>query len=363
MTETPFVHLHVHSEFSLVDSTVRIPDLMSRCAEFGMPAVALTDQNNLFGMVKFYKKALATGVKPIIGADVLVADDDDPGRPFRLILLCKDNDGYRNLSRLISRAFLEGQHRGVPLLNREWLEKSSCAGLIALSAGMSGDIGRALVLGHKRQARARLQHWQKIFDERFYLELVRTGRTKEENCVQLTLALASETGVPVVASNDVRFLDDDGYHAHEARVCIHEGRSLADPDRPRDYSKQQYLKTPAEMAELFADAPEAIANSVEIARRCNLDLTLGESILPAFPVPKGQNEEAFLASQAKLGLQRLLDKKFDVEDVPAKMRDAASAPYKQRLDSELRVICDMGFPGYFLIVADFIRWARENDVP
>ncbi|NNC77870.1 MAG: DNA polymerase III subunit alpha, partial [Woeseiaceae bacterium] len=242
-------------------------------------------------------------------------------------------------------------------------EKSSCAGLIALSAGMSGDIGRALVLGHKRQARARLQHWQKIFDERFYLELVRTGRTKEENCVQLTLALASETGVPVVASNDVRFLDDDGYHAHEARVCIHEGRSLADPDRPRDYSKQQYLKTPAEMAALFADVPEAIVNSVEIARRCNLDLSLGKSVLPAFPVPKGQNEEAFLASQAKRGLQRLLDKKFDAEDVPAKMRDAASAPYNQRLDSELRVICDMGFPGYFLIVADFIRWARENDVP
>ena len=363
MSSPTFVHLHVHSEFSLVDSTVRIPQLMQRCAEDGMPAVALSDQNNLFAMVKFYTKAIAAGIKPIIGADLRIFNEDDTDRPHTLVLLCQNNDGYKNLSRLLTRAFLEGQHRGEPMIQPDWLTRESCDGLIALSGGLQGDVGRALALSHRQEALAAMRKWQAIFDGRYYLELIRTGRAGEEACVQASLKLASEERVPVVASNDVRFLDDDGFNSHEARVCINAGRSLADVDRPRAYSEQQYLRSSAEMLELFADIPAALTNTVEIAKRCNLDLTLGKSVLPAFPVPDGQEEIDYLEKEASANLARLLNEKFDVEDTPVKQRNVVSAPYNERLTIEIGVIRDMGFPGYFLIVADFIRWARENDVP
>ena len=363
MSAPSFVHLHVHTEFSLVDSTVRIPRLMQRCAEDGMPAVALTDQNNLFALVKFYTKAIVAGVKPVIGADLRIVNDDDPGRPHTLILLCQNNDGYRNLSRLLTKAYLEGQQRGEPMVQPHWLTRESCAGLIALSGGRQGDVGRALMLEHNEEAQAALRRWQQIFDGRYYLELIRTGRAGEEDCIQASLALASEHGIPVVASNDVRFLEDDGFNSHEARVCVQEGRSLADAERPRHYSEQQYLRSTEEMAELFADVPEALLNSVEIAKRCNLDLSLGQSVLPAFPVPGGQDEIAFLEGEASRGLERLLRTKFETEKIPANQRDVVAAPYHDRLKIELGVIRNMGYPGYFLIVADFIRWARENDVP
>ena len=361
MSAGTFVHLNVHSEFSLVDSTVRIAELIDRCVEDGMPAVALTDQMNLFGMVKFYKRALAAGVKPIVGADVRIANDDDPARPFRLVLLCQNNDGYRNLSSLLSRGYIEGQQRGEPLLRREWLDSESCLGLIALSGGLHGDVGHDLVLDHPDSAAERLCHWQSVFGDRYYLELIRTGRSGEEMSVRRSLELASGAGVPVVATNDVRFVATDGFNSHEARVCIHEGRSLSDPDRPRHYSEQQYLRSSEEMRTLFADVPEALANAVEIAKRCNLNLTMGKSVLPAFPVPEGQTEVEFLEAEAKRGLDAQLDVLFEESDDAE--RAVLSAPYYSRLEIELKVIREMGFPGYFLIVADFIRWARENDVP
>jgi DNA polymerase-3 subunit alpha len=358
-----FVHLHVHTEYSLVDSTVRIARLMEQASLDGMPAVAMTDQNNLFGLVKFYRRAMAAGVKPIIGADLRIANDDDTSRPFRLLVLCQDEDGYRNLSQLITRAHLGGRVRGEPMLRREWFTQESCQGLIALSGGAHGDVGHSLVVGHEDEARQRLMAWQDVFGDRYYLELIRTGRSEEEACVQASLVLASEARVPVVATNDVRFVDAADFNAHEARVCIHDGRGLADADRPRNYSEQQYLRSSAEMAELFADVPEALANAVEIACRCNLDLKLGESVLPAFPVPEGQNEGGFLGSEAERGLQEALERIFEANEVPANERDAVAAPYRERLATELKVVRDMGFPGYFLIVADFIRWARENDIP
>jgi len=360
---SPFVHLHVHTEYSLVDSTVRIAALMERCAAEGMPAIALTDQNNLFGMVKFYRKAIASGVKPIIGVDLRVANPDDTDHPHRMILLCQDEAGYRNLSQLVTRAYLEGQVRGEPLTQREWLSHEACAGLIALSGGVHGDVGRALANHHEAEARQRIAHWLEVFGDRYYLELIRTGRSGEEDCVRASLQLASELGVPVCASNDVRFIERDDFNAHEARVCIHEGRGLADPDRPRNYSNAQYLRSPAEMAELFADVPEALANSVEIAKRCNLDLKLGHSVLPAFPVPAEQSEEEFLESEARRGLQAKLEARFEAESIEGSQRDIVSAPYLERLETELEVVRSMGFPGYFLIVADFIRWARDNSVP
>ncbi len=358
-----FVHLHVHTEYSLVDSTVRIASLMQQCAADGMPAVALTDQNNLFGMVKFYKKALAAGVKPIIGVDLRIANEDDASRPLHLLLLCQNEAGYRNLSQLLTRAFLEGQVRGEPLVQRDWLTAESCAGLSALSGGMQGDVGHALHNDHYDLAQSLLDGWQSVFGDRYYLELIRTGRPGEEDCLQASLTLASDTRTPVVASNDVRFLRRDDFNAHEARVCIHDGRTLADPDRPSLYSEEQYLRSSTEMAELFADIPQALENAAEIAKRCTLDLKLGDSVLPAFPVPEGETEAGFLEAEARRGLDAKLQRIFDVQEVPAKERDAFSAPYLERLATELDVVRSMGFPGYFLIVADFIRWARENDIP
>jgi DNA polymerase-3 subunit alpha len=363
MSTQPFVHLHVHTEYSLVDSTVRIASLMHRCAEDGMPAVALTDQNNLFGMVKFYKKALAAGVKPIIGTDLRIANEDDASRPLHLVLLCQNSSGYRKLSQLLTRAFLEGQVRGEPLVKREWLTAESCDGLVALSGGLHGDVGHALHNGHYDLAQSLLDGWQEVFGDRYYLELIRTGRPGEEDYVQSCLTLASDTRTPVVASNDVRFLEREDFNAHEARVCIHDGRALAETDRPHDYSHDQYLRSSAEMADLFADIPVALENAAEIAKRCTLDLQLGESVLPAFPVPEGETEAGFLEAEARRGLDEQLQQIFETREIPQNERDAFSAPYFERLRTELEVISGMGFPGYFLIVADFIRWARENDIP
>ncbi len=352
-----FVHLHLHTEYSLVDGAVRIKPLVRRAAETDMPAVAVTDMNNLFAAVKFYKAAMATGLKPLIGAELLIRRDNDP--PSRLVLLCQNAIGYRNLTRLISRSYQEGRQRDQALITFDWLQGAS-DGLIALSGGCEGEIGRQLLHGNAEPARRLLDQWLALFPDRYYLELVRTGRPGEEACIDAAVELALEYDCPVVASNDVRFLDAEDFEAHEARVCIHQSRVLADPNRPREYSEQQYLRTPEEMAELFADLPEALENSVEIAKRCNLELTLGESVLPDFPVPAGLDTAGYLNQRARQGLEQRLDRLLD-RDAP----DFAERrrPYDERLETELRVINQMGFPGYFLIVADFIQWARDNEVP
>jgi len=355
-----FAHLHLHSEYSIVDSTVRIPALVERTVQLGMPAAALTDQGNVFGLVKFYRLALQHGVKPVIGVDLRIADRSDPQRADSLVLLCQNREGYRNLTCLVSRSYLEGQYHHVPQLRREWLDRDSCTGLIALSAGPAGDVGLSLINGHEEVADALLSSWLEIFGDRFYLELQRTGRSDDEECVQRSLVLASRRSVPVVATNDVRFLGRDDYFAHEARVCIHEGRSLADADRPRRYSEEQYLKSPAEMAERFADLSEALTNSVEIAKRCSLDLKLGQTFLPAFPVPGSMTTEQYLREQATRGLESFLERRYRLADREPEHDETA---YRQRLERELDVICEMGFPGYFLIVADFIRWAKQADIP
>ena len=348
-----FVHLRLHTEYSLVDSVVRIPELVKAVAEAGMPAVAVTDQDNLFAMVKFYREALGRGVKPIIGVDLRVAERGERVAPTRIALLCLDEAGYLNLNRLVSRAYLEGQQRGLPQIDRAWLTPQNLQGLLALSCGPDGDVGRALAAGRLPEAQRHLEAWRALLGDRYYLEVSRVGREGEEALVAATAALAASAGVPLVATNDVRFLAAEDFEAHEARVCIHEGTQLADTSRPRHYTRQQYLRTPAEMAELFADLPEALANSVQVARRCSLPLKLGESRLPAFPVPDGRNAEDFLRAEAASGLSgRFL--RLPGVDRPS---------YESRLATELDVICNMGFAGYFLIVADFIRWARANGVP
>jgi len=344
--------LRLHTEYSLVDGIVRVPGLMREVANAGMPAVALTDQGNLFAMVKFHREAEKRGVKPIVGVDLWVTDGGERAEPALLTLLAQDAAGFRNLTRLVSRSYLEGKDRGRPMLARAWLDGASTEGLIALSGGTQGDVGRALLAGRLEEADALLGRWQALFGDRFYLEIQRTGRPGEEPHIAGVLALVAARAVPVVATNDVRFLARDEFEAHEARVCIHGGHRLDDPGRPRPYAHEQYLKTPAEMAELFSDLPEALENSVEIARRCSLPLAQGGIFMPAFDVPDGTSTTQFLRRLATEGLTRRIG---------AAANEAEQ--YQARLDQELRVICDMGFEGYFLVVADFIRWAREQEIP
>jgi len=353
-----FVHLRLHTEYSLLDGIVRVPDLMAAVAGAGMPAVALTDQSNLFAMVKFYKEAQSAGIKPLIGVDVWLREGGERTPPSRLVFLCQNLVGYRNLTQLVTRSFLEGQQRGVPMLERDWLEPAVMRDLIVLSGGQEGDIGQALARGKVDEAARCLARWQGLCGDRFYLEVQRTGRGGEQAYGEAVLDLAREHGVPAVATNDVRFLTRAEFEAHEARVCIHDGALIADPSRPRRYSEEQYLKTPAEMAELFADAPELLLNTIEIAKRCSLEINLGSSMLPAYPVPPGATTEEFLRQEAHRGLASRLE---EAKSLRGMTRDAEA--YGARLDLELGVICSMGFAGYFLIVADFIRWARGNGIP
>ena len=349
-----FVHTHLHSEYSLVDSTIRIKAMVTACAQAGMPAVALTDECNMFALVKFYKACNAAGIKPISGSDLWISAPDDP-RPWRLTLLCQHREGYLNLSRLVSRAWQEGQHGGRALVEAGWLTPAATDGLIALLGRESETARIALSQGH-HAALAKLRPLARLFPDRLYLELVRCGREGEEAWNAAALALAADLDLPVLASNDVRFLKRDDFEAHEARVCIHQGRVLADPKRPRDYSDQQYLKSPEDMAALFADLPEALENTVELARRCNLELKFGEYFLPDFPVPAGHNLNSHISELARQGLQERL------ADAPL-AAGYTLADYEARLERELDVIIKMGFPGYFLIVADFINWGKANGIP
>ena len=349
-----FAHLHLHSEYSLVDSTIRIKQLVAACVRTGMPAVALTDENNLFGLVKFYKQCTAAGIKPIAGCDIWVSSPDDP-RPWRLTLMCQDRDGYLNLSRLVSRAWREGQGTGRALVDFTWMHPESVRGLIAV-AGRESELARVALGAGLPAAGVRLETLRRLFPDRLYLELTRTGRQHEEDWVRAAMALAGDYELPVIASNDVRFLEREGFESHEARTCINQGRVLADPKRPHDYSEEQYFKSAEEMEALFADIPEALENTVELAKRCNLELTFGEYFLPNFPVPEGHTLDTFIRAKAQAGLEERLA----VHPLAAgKTRE----DYQARLDREVDVIIGMGFPGYFLIVADFIGWGKDNGIP
>ncbi|GLQ97141.1 DNA polymerase III subunit alpha [Dyella mobilis] len=349
-----FAHLHLHSEYSLVDSTIRIKALVAACVQAGAPAVALTDECNMFALVKFYKACSAAGIKPIGGCDLWISSPDDP-RPWRLTLLCQNRDGYLNLSRLVSRAWREGQLNGRALVDANWLTPHATDGLIAL-LGRESEVARMAVNQGTDVATPRLRTLSQLFADRLYLELSRAGREGEEAWNNAALTLATGQDLPVIASNDVRFLKQSDFEAHEARVCIHQGRVLADPKRPRDYSDQQYLKTPEEMAALFADIPEALENTLELAKRCNLELSFGTYYLPNFPVPEGHDLASYIREIAREGLKERL--------AAAPLAAGHTlADYEARLERELDVIVKMGFPGYFLIVADFINWGKQNGIP
>lgn len=359
MTEPRFVHLRLHTDYSLVDGVVRVKELIKACGAQRMPAVAVTDENNLFALIKFYSGAMNAGLKPIMGADLWVQADDPEDEPCYVCCLVQNEEGYRNLTLLISRAWQSNQHRGRALIRREWLVELN-EGLILLSGARVGDVGRLLLAGKTDQARERAADYQRAFGDRFYLEVQRTERPGDEDCLHASVALAAELGLPVVATNDVRFIRPEDFEAHEARVCIHDGNALDDPRRPRKYSEQQYLKSEEEMAALFSDLPEALENSVEIARRCTLDIRLGENFLPEFPIPEGLTIEEYFGKVSREGLEERL---AVLLDRAAPDYDAKREPYDRRLQFELDIINQMGFPGYFLIVADFIQWGKQHEVP
>jgi len=348
-----FVHLHLHSEYSLCDSTIRIHSLIEACLKKNLPALALTDQSNLFAVVKFYAAMESAGLKPIVGADLWCSHDESSSKT-QLTLLCQNRIGYLNLTRLISRAYLEGQQQEVPAIKPDWLADTH-EGLIAL-AGSRSNIGQVLLANRFDSATEAFHTWLPWFDDRFYLELTRVGHPEEAEYNEALLHLASSMNCPVVATNNVRFLQREDFEAHEARVCIHQGRVLGDPKRPRDYQPEQYLKAADEMAVLFSDIPEALENSIEISKRCNLELSFGKYHLPAFPVPAEHTLEGFIRALSREGLERRLSQHGIASDFTV-------TDYEKRLSAEVDVIVNMGFAGYFLIVADFINWAKQNGIP
>ncbi|UMB77830.1 DNA polymerase III subunit alpha [Dickeya fangzhongdai] len=357
MAEPRFVHLRVHSDYSMIDGLAKTGPLVKKAAALGMPALAITDFTNLCGLVKFYGGAHGAGIKPIIGADFYLQSEELGDELAHLTILAMNNEGYQNLTLLISRAYQRGYGAAGPTIDRAWLVEYQ-AGLLLLSGGRHGDIGKFLLRGNQVLVEQSVAFYQQHFPQRFYLELIRTGRPDEESYLHAAVELATAHGLPVVATNEVCFISQDDFEAHEIRVAIHDGFTLDDPKRPRNYSVQQYMRSEEEMCELFADIPEALINTVEIAKRCNVTIRLGEYFLPQFPTGDMSTED-YLVMCSKKGLEERLEFLFPDEAVRAQRRPE----YDERLEIELNVINQMGFPGYFLIVMEFIQWSKDNDVP
>ncbi|WP_305403235.1 DNA polymerase III subunit alpha [Photobacterium leiognathi] len=357
MAEPRFIHLRVHSDFSMIDGLAKVKPIVKKASDLGMPALAITDFTNLCGLVKFYFAAHDAGMKPIIGADFKVQSAEMGDELFELTILAANNEGYKNLTLLISEAYQRGHVQHLPVIDKEWLINHR-EGLIVLSGGKNGDVGKALLKGNQKMVDSFISFYKTHFPDSYYLELVRTGRADEEAYLHFAVELAEKEDLPVVATNDVRLLTADQFDAHEIRVAIHDGYTLVDPNRPKLYSAQQYLRSEEEMCELFADIPEALQNSVEIAKRCNVTVRLGEYFLPNFPTGDMSIED-FLVMKSKEGLEERLEFLFPDPEV----RAARRPEYDERLDVELQVVNQMGFPGYFLIVMEFIQWSKDNDVP
>ncbi len=354
-----FVHLRLHSEYSITDGIVQIDQAIARAAADGMPALGISDLANLFGMVKFYKGARGAGVKPVIGVDAWVQNEAERDKPYRVLLICKNRAGYGQLCELLTRAYLENKHRGRAELRREWFENGAASELLCLSGAFFGDVGQAIANGNVDLAERLAADWARLFPGAFYIELQRAGHPGTETYIRHALHIASRLDLPVVATHPVQFLKREDFQAHEARVCIAQGYVLADKRRPRDFTEEQYLKSQDEMCALFADIPEALDNAVEIARRCSLTVQLGKNFLPLFPTPDGMTLDDFLVQEAKKGLEERLVQLYPHPEERERQRPR----YEERLKFETDTIIQMGFPGYFLIVADFIQWGKNNGVP
>lgn len=350
-----FVHLHTHSEYSLLDGACRLPDLLKRCQELAMPAVAITDHGVLYAAIDFYNQAKQAGIKPIIGCEVYVAPGSrwdkerrSSEKPFHLILLCENETGYRNLTRLVSRAFIEGFYYK-PRVDKELLEHYH-EGLIALSACLAGEIPQQILNGSEQQALAIAEEYAQLFGrENFFLELQDHGLPEEKKVNAALLQIAQKTGLQVVATNDVHYIKRENAEVHDVLLCIQTGKTLNDPERMRFPGSEFYLKSEQEMLDLFSDCPQAITNSLEIAQRCQVDFAFGDFHLPVFPIPEPHDAESYL--------QYLVQEKM-----PAKYPHPGPQVL-ERIQTELKVINQMGFAGYFLIVQDLVNWAHEHQVP
>jgi DNA polymerase III subunit alpha len=365
-----FIHLRMHSEYSIADGIVRVEAAVEKAAADGQIALAITDLGNTFATIKFYKAARSKGVKPIIGADLWVTNETDRDRPFRLLLLVQNEQGYKNLCELITRSYLSNSYRDRAEIRFEWLGENApgskqklATGLIALSGAQQGELADAFQKSHsgngKTAAEKVLEKYLAAFDDRFYIELQRAGHAGEEHYIAQAVSLAIDYEVPVVATQPVQFLEHTDFRSHEARVCIAEGETLGSTRRQRRFTAQQYFTTQEEMVQKFADLPQTLENSVEIAQRCNLTLQLGKPQLPNFPTPNGETLEEYLTLTSREGLKKRLIERYPTQEVREKHRPQ----YEDRLELEIKTIIEMGFPGYFLIVADFINWAKNNGVP
>ena len=356
LTNPPFIHLRLHTEFSISDGLINVPSLIERLHQLKMPAAAVTDLSNMFGLIKFYSRSANSGIKPICGCDLLIESPE--GRHTHLVLLVKNHKGYLNLTNIISDLYTESETHSEPVVPIHKLVNRT-DGLIALSGAQNSDIGAALLAEESELARTKLEIWRELFPGSFYLELQRVGKIDDERYIESAIQLAISAQCPVVATNDVRFLEQDDFDAHEVRVCINEGRVLDDPRRPHNYTDQQYLKSADEMQALFQDIPEALDNAYEIAKRCNLKLDLGTVHLPNYPAPKNIGLEDYLCQLSMRGLKERLQQLFSGEVNKAEV----AAPYHNRLQTELDIINQMGFAGYYLIVMEFVQWAKDNNIP
>ena len=350
-----FVHLGIHTEFSITESIVRIPDLIKAAVNDEMPALALTDLSNLHAAVKFYKKCLDQGIKPILGSVIRLNNAEQ-----KVTLLAMSNIGWRSLTELVSQGFIEGQQLDIPCVQKQWVLDQNQDMIVLL--GLHSDVGKMLNSSNPQKAEPLLEEWIEKFGNRVYLALTRTDRPDEEYFIAEAIKLAQKYNIGVVAHNDVHFVAATDYEAHEARVCIADGYVLGDNRRPRSYSTEQYFKTAAQMTELFSDIPAAIENSYHIAKRCNVSLRLGFNDLPDYPIPDGHTIDSFFAHVSEQGLEERLDFLYPVEKRDQDWSEIRKV-YDDRLAYEIGTILDMGFPGYFLIVMDFIQWSKSNGVP
>ncbi len=358
-----FVHLRLHSEFSIVDSTCRIDDVVQAAADDQQPALAITDLSNLFGAIKFYKEARGKGVQPILGAEIFLEGlGVDPHALSRVMVLVQSSQGYLNLSELLARAWTQNMVKNNAVIKLAWLQELS-EGLILLSGAQAGPVGQALMQGDSSRAAEIALQLASIFTHRFYLELQRAGRPEDSAHVVAAVKLASRLSLPVVATHPVQFLTEDDYESHEARVCISEGEILGNQRRVRKFTRDQYFKSSAEMQALFADVPSALSNSVEIAKRCNLTLVLGKPQLPNYPTPLTDGKPMPIEDYFRLLSVEGLEERLVHLYPDATKRETERPRYAERLEFEINTILNMGFPGYFLIVGDFINWAKKNGCP
>ena len=363
LDKSHYIHLRCHSEFSITDGIVKIGDYVKRAVDKNMPVIALTDLSNLFGAVKFYKKALEAGIKPLIGCDLWLENEIKRDEPYRILALCQTKEGYENLSKLISKAYLENQYRERAEIKKSWLLNEFNKDLIILSGATNGDVGQLILQEKLEEAKAALNQWKNSFGDRFYIELQRNGegeiKDRQERYIKQALHFALDNKVPVVATHAIQFMKEDDFRAHESKSCIADGFVLGDKRRPKSFTSDQYCKDEAEMVELFSDIPSALQNSVSIAYRCNFNFNLGENYLPNFPIPNNIKIDDYLLNEAQRGLKNRIKTLF-LDEVTQKQK---IIEYEERLNFEVGVINQMGYAGYFLIVADFINWAKENKIP